>query len=80
MQFTYRLIRDRGGYLAECIESDAAGEGKSPREAIESLRRALHERMFRPDAIAPPSSRAESRIELVLTDDGSSVCDAKASA
>lgn len=80
MQFTYRLIRERGGYLAECIESEAAGEGKSPREAIESLRRSLHERMFRPDAIAPPPSSVETRIELTLTEDGASRSDAKASA
>jgi len=69
MRFTYRLLKDRGGYLAECIESDAAGEGKSAREAIESLRTSLHERMFRPDAIAPPPSATSGSIELALTDD-----------
>ncbi len=70
MRFTYRLIKDASGYLAECIESEVAGEGKTPRVAIESLRGALHERMFRADAIAPPETIVESVIELVLTDDG----------
>ena len=73
MRLTYRLIRDQGGYLAECIESEAAGEGKTAEAAIESLRGLLHERMFRPDAVAPPEAEIEGAvIELVLTEDGQS--------
>lgn len=73
MRFTYRLIRDQGGYLAECIEAEAAGEGKTAPAAVESLRGLLHERMFRPDAVAPPSTEIEGAvIELVLTEDGQS--------
>lgn len=72
MRFSYRLIKDTSGYLAECIESDVAGEGKSVREAVESLRSCLAERMFRADAIAPPSTTVECKIELALTDDGQS--------
>jgi hypothetical protein len=68
MRFTYRLLRDRRGYVAECIESDAAGEGKSAHEAIESLRASLCERMFRPDAVAPPPTSTSETIELQLTD------------
>lgn len=78
MRFSYRLIKDTAGYLAECIESDVAGEGKSAKDAIESLRVALGERMFRADAIAPPARTVECTIELVLTEDGQSdkpVCD-----
>jgi hypothetical protein len=67
MKFTYRLIKDKNGYVAECVESDAAGEGKSSKEAVESLRASLEERMFRPDAVAPPESTAHSTIELELT-------------
>ncbi len=69
MRFTYRLIKDANGYLAECVESDAAGEGKSSKEAVESLRASLEERMFRPDAVAPPSATAHSVIELELASD-----------
>ena len=69
MKFTYRLIKDANGYLAECVESDAAGEGKSSKEAVESLRASLEERMFRPDAVAPPPSTAHSAIELELATD-----------
>lgn len=72
MRFTYRLIRDRRGYLAECVESEAAGEGKSAAEAVESLRALLQERMLRPDAVAPPSRPIEGSIELRLTEDGQS--------
>jgi len=73
MRFSYRLIRDQRGYLAECIEAEAAGEGKTAQAAVESLRGLLHERMFRPDAVAPPSTAiADAKIELVLTEDGQS--------
>jgi hypothetical protein len=67
MRFTYRLIRDKEGFVAECVESEAAGEGKTAKDAVESLRAALEERMFRPDAVAPPSQPAAApQIELVL--------------
>ncbi len=69
MRFTYRLIRHRNGCIAECMESEAAGEGRTAKEAVESLRIALAERMFRPDAIAPPAEPTESAIELVLADE-----------
>lgn len=71
MKFSYRLIRYGSGFLAECIESEAAGEGKTARDAVESLRRSLEERMLRPDAVAPPSTPpTEGAIELVLAEDG----------
>ena len=69
MRFTYRLIRDANGYVAECVESDAAGEGKTSKQAVESLRASLEERMFRPDAVAPPEETAHSTIELELASD-----------
>jgi hypothetical protein len=70
MRFTYRLIRDHHTVVAECLESEAAGEGKTAKEAVESLRRSLEERMFRPDAVAPPPSATECVIELVLAEEG----------
>lgn len=69
MKLTYRLIKDANGYLAECVESDAAGEGKTSQAAVESLRTALEERMFRPDAVAPPSESEREPIELTLAKD-----------
>lgn len=66
MKFTYRLIRDATSWVAECVESDAAGEGKSSNEAVESLRASLEERMFRPDAVAPPPETEHDKIELEL--------------
>ena len=72
MKLSYRLIRDKTGFVAECVESEAAGEGKTAKEAVESLRKSLEERMFRPDAVAPPSRPSGGVIELVLADDGAS--------
>lgn len=68
MRFTYRLVRDARGYVAECVESEAAGEGKSAREAVASLKQALEERMLRPDAVAPPSHPTGESIDLQLAD------------
>ena len=67
MKFTYRLIKEANGWLAECVESDVAGEGKTSNEAVDSLRTSLEERMFRPDAVAPPPETERSTIELELT-------------
>lgn len=72
MRFSYRLIQDKSGYVAECVESDAQGEGKSAKEAVEQLRESLEERMFRPDAVAPPSRPTEGTIELVLAGESAS--------
>lgn len=69
MKLHYRLVRDANGYLAECVESDAMGEGKTAKEAVTSLRKLLEDRMFRPDAVAPPPEPDDATIELVLADD-----------
>jgi hypothetical protein len=71
MKFTYRLIKDANGYVTECVESDAVGEGKSSKEAVESLRASLEERMFRPDAVAPPPEAEHTTIELELASEKS---------
>jgi hypothetical protein len=71
MKFTYRLVKDASGWLAECVESEAAGEGKTSKEAVESLRASLEERMFRPDAVAPPAETEHSNIELELASEAS---------
>lgn len=64
MKFTYRLVNDAGGWIAECVEADAMGEGKTEQDAVASLRSALEERMFRPDAVAPPASQPHPAIDL----------------
>jgi hypothetical protein len=66
MRFTYRLQKEASGWLAECVESDAMGEGKTEKEAVASLRASLEERMFRPDAVAPPSEGPRAAIDLEL--------------
>ena len=69
MKLHYRLIKDANGFLAECGESDAMGEGKTAKDAVASLKTLLEERMFRPDAVAPPPETKDANIELVLADD-----------
>lgn len=64
MKFSYRVRQDGNAYTAECVENDALGEGPTRQAAVESLRVALQERMFRPDAVAPPSVPDDDRIEL----------------
>ena len=69
MKLHYRLIRDANGWTAECVESDALGEGRSAKEAVATLRQMLEERMLRPDAVAPPPEGEQTTIELVLAQD-----------
>lgn len=69
MNLTYKLVHDGERWLAECVESDAMGEGKTQNEAVKSLERALKERMFRPDAVAPPSETETTPIVLTLAHD-----------
>lgn len=64
MKFTYRLQKETSGWLATCVESDAMGEGPNEQAAVRSLREALEERMFRPDAVAPPEEEAKGTIDL----------------
>lgn len=64
MKFTYELTQDANGWVAECVESDAVGEGKTADAAVTSLRKSLEERMFRPDAVAPPPDEEHAPIEL----------------
>jgi len=66
MKFTYRLQKEATGWLAECVESDAMGEGTTERDAVQSLRTSLEEHMLRPDAVAPPSEAISASIELEL--------------
>ena len=69
MKFTYRLQKEATGWLAECVESDAMGEGTTERDAVQSLRTSLEERMLRPDAVAPPAEQISASIELELTNE-----------
>lgn len=69
MRFSYRLVREASGFVAECVESEAVGEGTSAREAVASLKTSLEERMLRPDAVAPPSRPTAETIELALAGD-----------
>lgn len=63
-RYTYRLTPADGGYLAECVEIDAQGEGATREIALDSLRQAITERMT-PEAVALPSQSPQSSVELI---------------
>lgn len=63
-RYTYRLTTADGGYLAECIEISAAGEGNTRDAAISSLRESIVERMST-EAVAPPSHETRAAVELI---------------
>lgn len=54
-------------WLAECEEVDRTGEGRTPEEAIASLRQELRE-YFDVEAVAPPAQRVQETIEIVIVD------------
>lgn len=61
------LSEAHGLWLAECEDVDRSGEGRTPEEAIDSLREALKE-YFGVEAVAPPSNAAADPIEIVIVD------------
>lgn len=63
-RYTYRLTTADGGYLAECVEIDAQGEGSTGAAAISSLRESILERMST-EAVAPPSHETRAAVELI---------------
>ncbi len=65
MRFAYRVVVDDESVVAECLDADVEGEGKTESEAVESLRKALEEHLTRPDAVAPPSKAPREKIDLV---------------
>lgn len=64
-RYTYRLGPSDGGFLAECVEIDAEGEGATREAAIDALREAIRERMQSAEAVAPPPSQPKAAVELI---------------
>jgi predicted RNase H-like HicB family nuclease len=67
MKVSAVLTQADGVWLAECEEVDRTGEGKTPDEAVASLRQALEE-YFEVEAVAPPADAAPEAIEIVILD------------
>lgn len=59
-----RPIED-GAYVLTCVELDVAAEGQGRAEALSNLKKAILERLTRPDAVAPPSNPAPVSVSLV---------------
>ena len=65
-RFTYRMMQTDDGYVAHCEELSVESTGRSPEGAIESLRKALEQRLTSVEAVGPPSRPpARPCIELV---------------
>jgi predicted RNase H-like HicB family nuclease len=67
MKVSAVLTETSGTWLAECEEVERTGEGRTPDEAIASLREALKE-YFAVEAVAPPSDTSADPIEIVVLD------------
>ncbi len=65
MRVSAVLTRTPELWLAQCEEVDRTGEGRTPDEALASLRQALVE-YFDVEAVAPPSEPVTPPIEIVV--------------
>ena len=65
MQVTATIRREKDGFVATCLESSVVGEGRTPDEALQTLREGLLEQL-RAEAVAPPSGAAEISLDIVL--------------
>ena len=65
MRVSAVLTQAAGVWLAECEEIERTGEGRTPDEAVASLREALKE-YFAVEAVAPPSEVVAEPIEIVI--------------
>jgi predicted RNase H-like HicB family nuclease len=65
MKVSAVLTEASGTWVAECEEVDRTGEGRTPDEAVASLREALEE-YFAVEAVAPPPGAGADAIEIVV--------------
>jgi hypothetical protein len=65
MRVSAVLIHMPEVWVAKCEEVDRTGEGRTPDEAIASLRQALED-YFDVEAVAPPAEAAVPPIEIVI--------------
>jgi hypothetical protein len=67
MKVSAVLIQARDLWLAECQEVERTGEGRTPEEAVASLRQGLRE-YFDVEAVGPPAQAVHDAIEIVIVD------------
>lgn len=68
MRYTAKLNREGSGFVANCLEIEAAGYGQTRDTAIASLRAVLEERVGQVEGVALPS-HPDIAIEVVIVDD-----------
>ena len=54
MRYTARLSRTSSGFIAQCVEIDALGEGSTGEAAIRSLETELRDQLGHVEGMAPP--------------------------
>jgi predicted RNase H-like HicB family nuclease len=67
MRVSAVLTQTQELWLAQCEEIDRSGEGRTPDEALASLRQALEE-YFDVEAVAPPPDSPTPRIDIFVVD------------
>jgi hypothetical protein len=65
MKVSAVLTQTPGLWIAQCEEVDRTGEGRTPEEALASLRQALDD-YFAVQAVAPPSDTPAAPIEIIV--------------
>jgi predicted RNase H-like HicB family nuclease len=68
MKVTAIVSQTHEGWLAQCEETDCAGEGATPEQALAELRVALEEYFGHSEAVAPPAEEPRETIEIVVVD------------
>jgi hypothetical protein len=70
MRYTARLNQTSSGFVAQCVEVEAFGEGSTREDAIRSLQTELEDQLSHVEGMAPPSVPAAISIDLVVLEDG----------
>jgi HD superfamily phosphodiesterase len=69
MLYTAKLRHEPSGFIADCIELDATGEGATRDDALDALRAELAERVGHVEGMVPPVDNPPLEIEIVVVDE-----------
>jgi hypothetical protein len=72
MLYTARLSYVPPDYVADCVEIDATGQGRTRGAAIDSLRAELADRVGHVEGMAPPARTTQVEIEILVIEEEAS--------
>lgn len=70
MRYTARLNRTSSGFVAQCVETEALGEGSTKEGALQSLRTELEDQLSHVEGMAPPPEPTTISVDLLVVDEG----------